>query len=949
MILEKGDPSGCLFLSQPILNMKNAFSFLLTLLLYQSVSAQILSVDPVFPQMTDTVTIVYNAEEGNGALNGVSPVYAHTGVITNMSSSPTDWRYVQGMWGTPDASVLMTDLGGDLHQIRFHIQSYYGIPANEQVEQLAMVFRDANGNTVGRDTDGSDIFYPVYAPGQLYTAFLQPASDQLVNAGANIPVEFAASDSATLSLTDNGTSIFSAYAKEATTSITASGTGLHEVILTADDGNSTAKDTFYYTVNPAINFANPPSGTVPGINYMGDSTVVFYLYAPNKGFAYVLGDFNGYQANAAYFMNKTPDNSTFWLEVSGLTPGQPYTFQYAVDGNLQVADPYSELVLDPNNDQYIPSSTFPNLPAYPTGLTQGIVSVIETGQAPFAWQNPNYAKPDEKNLVVYELLMRDFLATHDYQTLIDTLDYLERLGITAIELMPVNEFEGNESWGYNPSFHMALDKYYGTKESFQQVIDACHARGIMVILDVVYNHAFSQSPLCQLYWDQANFKPSPDNPWLNPDARHPFNVGYDFDHESSGTRQFVKQTLAYWMTEYKIDGFRFDLSKGFTQTNTGSNVGAWGQYDASRIAILKDYYDFSKGINPDAYLILEHFSDNSEETELANYGFLFWGNLNDPYSEAALGFNTNSNFSWINYQQRNWNDPHVVGYMESHDEERLMYKNLNFGNSSGPYNVRDLSTALKRMELAGALFFPIPGPKMIWMFGEIGYDVGYDDPCQLCNKPILWNYYQEPERRHLFQVWRALIDLKKTYPAFQSTNFDVDVTGEIKTVRLYDNAMDVVTVGNFGVEPRLPNVSFPHGGWWYEYFTGDSIQVNGSSQALSFDPGEYRLYTDVSLPAPDLTVPVSREPSVNLGFFPMLLWPNPSHGQAKLSYSLSEGAIVEVWVFDLTGREVAHLPQGRQARGEYQIGLDGTAWGAGEYIVRVQAGNRQAWKLFQVK
>ena len=130
--------------------------------------------------------------------------------------------------------------------------------------------------------------------------------------------------------------------------------------------------------------------------------------------------------------------------------------------------------------------------------------------------------------MIYELMLRDFLQDHSYTSLIDTLDYFERLGINAIELMPIQEFEGNQSWGYNPSFHMAVDKYYGTRDQLRTFIDSAHARGIAVILDVVFNHAFSQSPLAQLYWDEANFRPAANNPWLNVTARHPFNVGYDF-------------------------------------------------------------------------------------------------------------------------------------------------------------------------------------------------------------------------------------------------------------------------------------------------------------------------------------------------------------------------------------------------------------------------------------
>ena len=80
-------------------------------LLPVTVGAQILSVTPAFPSQNDTVTIIYDATEGNGALTGVVPVYAHAGLITNQSTSPTDWRHVQGNWGTADASVLMTNLG----------------------------------------------------------------------------------------------------------------------------------------------------------------------------------------------------------------------------------------------------------------------------------------------------------------------------------------------------------------------------------------------------------------------------------------------------------------------------------------------------------------------------------------------------------------------------------------------------------------------------------------------------------------------------------------------------------------------------------------------------------------------------------------------------------------------------------------------------------------------
>src|SRR5690606_14971977 len=211
----------------------------------------------------------------------------------------------------------------------------------------------------------------------------------------------------------------------------------------------------------------------------------------------------------------------------------------------------------------------------------------------------------------------------NYATLADTLDYLANLGINALQLMPVNEFEGNSSWGYNPSFYFAPDKYYGAKNDLKQLIDECHGRGIAVILDVVLNHSFGQSPMVQLYFE--NGRPSAGNPWFNAEPMHPFNVGYDFNHESEYTKAFVKDVLRFWMEEYRVDGFRFDLSKGYTQKNSGTSdnaVGAWSAYDASRIALWKDYNTFIRSIDQDCYVILEHFAEDSEEQVLAAEGMM---------------------------------------------------------------------------------------------------------------------------------------------------------------------------------------------------------------------------------------------------------------------------------------------------------------------------------------
>src|SRR5690606_21715214 len=295
--------------------------------------------------------------------------------------------------------------------------------------------------------------------------------------------------------------------------------------------------------------------------------------------------------------------------------------------------------------------------------------------------------------------------------------------------MPIMEFNGNESWGYNPAFMFAPDKYYGTKNDFKAFVDKCHQEGIAVILDIAMNHQDVPNPYVMMDFDFNTFKPTADNKWFNVSAKHPFNVFFDMNHESTYTQAYLDTVNYHWLHEYKVDGFRFDLSKGFTQTNHPDDVGAWSSYDASRIALIKRMADAIWTHTPGAYVILEHFADNAEEKELVEYkadegkGMMVWGNLNHAYNQNTMGYAEDSDISWIDYNTRGWSVPHAVGYMESHDEERLMYKNLEYGNGAGDYSVKDFPVAMDRMEGAGLLFYTIPGPKMVWQFGEIAYDL----------------------------------------------------------------------------------------------------------------------------------------------------------------------------------------------------------------------------------
>jgi glycosidase len=660
-------------------------------------------------------------------------------------------------------------------------------------------------------------------------------------------------------------------------------------------------------VRDSVNIAPLPSGIIEGINYIDSTKVILCLFAPFKEYAFVIGDFNDWMPDTAYYMNRTPDGKYFWLEINNLTPKKEYIFQYFVDGSIKVGDPYAEKVSDPWNDSYITAATYPNMLTYPSNKTKGIATVLQTNQKEYQWKNQNFVAPKEEDLVVYELLIRDFNAKHTFDAVVDSLNYLKTLGINAIELMPVNEFEGNNSWGYNPNYYFAVDKYYGPKDRLKHLIDTCHSQGIAVILDVVYNHSFGTSPYVMLWWDDVNDRPAANSPFFNAIPKHDFNVGFDMNHESAATRKYISRSLVFWTEKYKVDGFRFDLSKGFTQTNTLGNPSAMANYDASRIYTLNRYADSVWAHNSNAYVILEHFADNSEEKDLSSRGMMLWGNLNNNYAEAAMGYNNSgkSDFSWISYQLRGWSEPHVMGYMESHDEERLMYKCSQWGNTSGNYSIKDKSTYMERASLDAMLFLTVPGPKMIWQFGELGYDISIDENGRTGEKPIKWEYFNDTDRRNNYLIYKALIDLRKDESAcFQTNDYSMNVSGALKTITLRDTSMNAVVVGNFDVEIDTATISFPHDGIWYDYLSQQEIEIKNNKFFFKLLPDEYHLITDKKKDKPELAIKPKSIITDTLNFTGSLkIFPNPSDGEFYIYINSIDDVTINI--YDINGRIIS--------------------------------------------
>ncbi len=823
-----------------------------------------ISITPASGGQDDQVTITFDASLGNKELKGASSIYMHHGAVTD-NLGGTAWKYVKGNWGKDDGIGKMTKVAGstDKWQITLtpSVKAYFGT-GSETIYRIAGVFRSADGNVKGTIAPGQFSWGTVAANGDNYInlkvdnyiLLTQPvASSTVINQGDKVNIAGEASSSVTdmklwiddgtgyvvKSQVSAGTLISFEYIPTSSKSI--------KIKLTAllNGQNLEVLKDYNITIKKPSTIAALPPGVKQGVNYSSDpTTATLVLLAPKKQLVHVVGDFNNWSIDDQYQMNQTPDDEYFWVTLNNLTPSKSYVYQYWIDGKIKVADPYTHQVADPWNDKFIESSVFPNLPPY-NKESNGIASVLKTGQAVYAWASSEstWKRPDVNHLTIYELHLRDFFAAHSFDALRDTLQYIKRLGVNAIELMPISEFEGNDSWGYNPSFYFAVDKYYGTKEALKRLIEVAHAEGLAVILDIVLNHSFGQSPLLQMYFDENANKPALDNPWYNRDGVGQYQWGYDFNHESPYVKKFVDDVNAFWLQQFHFDGFRFDFTKGFTNSAPGGSV---DNFDQSRINILKRMSNAIKTIDPKAYIILEHWAPANEEQILANDGMKMWRNKSYDYVPAAVG-KTSGTFSSTNATS------HVSLY-NSHDEQRIAKHCLDEGLSFDGYNVRNKSIMLERVKMTAAFFFLQPGPKMMWQFDELGYDIDINFNGRIGRKPLVWgagslNYYNDPERQNVYAAYQGILDVREKIGAAKMASAISKHKHEGNVRRLsYDtDGVDLVVIGNVDVKDASIDPQFTKVGTWYDYFNGDSIIVTNVASGRPLKAGEWHIYTSKRL------------------------------------------------------------------------------------------------------
>ena len=744
-------------------------SLMMVLAVVFGAKAQIVTSEPSpLQQNSENVVIYYHADQGNKKLinqPASSPIYAHTGVITNKSTSGSDWKHAPN-WKDNSAKYKLEYVSTNLWKLNIgNIADYYQLEEGEVVKQLAFVFRDATASKEGKTAEGGDIFLDVFQEG-LYVSLTADIDGYVIKEGkTSVTFTAAATTSASLSISING-AVVATQDKATSLSYTHnfSEYGNYTVAAKATAGGQEATDEAVFCYPTASVAKNYPGG-VPKMGAVknADGSVIFCLAAPQKTSAILVPSWENYNVMNHNVMNYHDYNGNryFWVKVEGLEAGKQYTYYYLVDGQYKVGDPYAKLILDPYHDKYITESVYPDLIPYPTELGNVMLAVYDDDINDYDWEVTDFKGVDKSDLIIYEMLFRDFTGTEGkansdgtIREAMKKISYLKRLGVNAVELMPIMEFNGNNSWGYNTNFYFAPDKAYGTPDDYKAFIDACHKEGIAVILDIVFNQSDGLHPWYQLY-------PVASNPFYNASAPHDYSVLNDWKQDNALVQQQFKDCLKYWLKEYKVDGFRFDLVKGLG--DNGSYSSGTEAYNQSRIDRMKSLHAAMNEVNPNAYFINEHLAGSSEENEMAKDGEMNWANVNHSAAQFAMGHSSDSNlnrFYAIN-DSRTWGS--TVSYCESHDEERMAYKIKQWGATGVKGNH---SVSMRRLAATAAQMILAPGAHMIWQFQELGNDQTTkksDGGNNTDPKIVNWSYLEDEDRKGLYDSYRDLCYLRSEH------------------------------------------------------------------------------------------------------------------------------------------------------------------------------------------
>jgi len=550
----------------------------------------------------------------------------------------------------------------------------------------------------------------------------------------------------------------------------------------------------------------------------GGTGVTFRIWAPNATNIYVAGTFNGWNTNQFPLVKESPATNGIWsVDVPVAKVGDQ--FKYSINHSIRRRDPRARQVVH-----------------------SGEAGAVIYDPAAYRWKTREFIPPAHGDLVVYEMHIGTYGWT--FAGAAARLDHVAALGANAVQLMPVAEFAGNNSWGYNPSDPFAVESSYGGPDGLKLFVDACHERGIAVLLDTVHNH-YGPDDLENSLWNVDGWSGTGGGIYFYQDAaKKSTKWGPRPDYSRPQVREYIKDNIRMWIEEYRIDGFRWDatLFMRFTTNFTPIAEGA---------SLLREINQMLAMEYPEKISIAEdHVNDGVVTAPLsATNGLGF-------HSEWLRSFHVAMSAQITNDANRNLNvmaglmtytgGVRRLIYLESHDESgdhNAAEGALRFPAEIAPTNPAGY-VAVKKSTLAAALMMAAPGIPMVFQGQEMLEDELFSDLL-----PVDWT--KTNTHAGVVNFYRDVIALRHNSRELSaglsgaSTTASVTNEGTMLLVRrgiTEQPEHDVFIIANFStnyVEGYW--IDFPTSGTWYVHVNSDSTNYSagfdswGSTEVFAWD------------------------------------------------------------------------------------------------------------------
>lgn len=455
----------------------------------------------------------------------------------------------------------------------------------------------------------------------------------------------------------------------------------------------------------------------------------------------------------------------------------------------------------------------------------GIV-IVQNGAkvvAPYNWEHDAVEQVEPFETVAYEIYIGDFAADEHgqgtFEKVLGKLDYLADLGINAIQCMPVMEFPGRKSWGYNPAYPFATESTYGPPVAFKQLVDGCHGRRIRFLADMLFNHVTQD---CRLTWIDYDY-------WFSREPTDPeWNWGPEFNYDKFDENykrwpawEFAGQVVDFWLQEYHIDGIRYDAVKQLAH----SEFLGWLTARAHKMSGPKPFFNIAERI-PDTPEVIKPegpMDSTWHDTFCHNVRNVLCGSEQNPDQIKDV----------IDPRRRGYASPlQLINYLSNHDQPRMITALVTAGHSA--------EVALHRYRLGVMLLLTSYGVPMLRMGDEFGEGRGVKDQDQHMLMPLDWEALTRDPGPDLHALHRDLIALRKAHPALMQG--DVTFVWEdglgLAWLRQYEQDA-VLIAANLRDEALSAEPAVPAGPW--QRF-GSEDRHEGESLPLNLEPWSVQIW-----------------------------------------------------------------------------------------------------------